>query len=233
VGLSSVPGWYVGCANGNEGLHVALFGMQNRNTFGPYLAACGSGNERPWVHALAGLVDPVTCKEVFQFDASQFRNNVATKQQIKEYVKDTVEGRSAIRSGAIALPPAGGAVEDLPHVEVCTKRRQVIASCWVLIWNASISRCVWRPAYGRCAGYWVLVFYRLDVFSSRDVLVQDDNQRGGDTVVSVMLPTKRSSGNSTDFKSIDQIFVVVLKPSDRYATYSCRLPVDTMVTIRA
>ena len=49
----------------------------------------------------------------------------------------------------------------------------------------------------------------------------------GDVVVSVMLPTKAPSvGNATDpagFTSLDQLYVVVLKPSQTYTTYACGL----------
>ena len=57
-------------------------------------------------------------------------------------------------------------------------------------------------------------------------------------VVSILLPTKSSirKGPITDdgaapanFTTLDQIFVVVLKPHSQYATYSCALPSSILV----
>ena len=61
-------------------------------------------------------------------------------------------------------------------------------------------------------------------------------------VVSILLPTKSgavsgvasaTAGNDSsvpaNFTTLDQIFVVVLKPRQQYATYSCALPSPIMV----
>ena len=51
-----------------------------------------------------------------------------------------------------------------------------------------------------------------------------DADEGGD-VVSVMLPTRQTLGPSEpSLTSVEQIYVVVLKPSKQYTTYACSLP---------
>ena len=45
-----------------------------------------------------------------------------------------------------------------------------------------------------------------------------------EVVVSIMLPSKQSAnGASPSLTSLDQIYVVVLKPGKQYTTYSCGL----------
>ena len=47
----------------------------------------------------------------------------------------------------------------------------------------------------------------------------------GGVVVSVMLPTRQTFGPSEpSLTSVEQIYVVVLKPSKQYTTYACSLP---------
>ncbi len=47
----------------------------------------------------------------------------------------------------------------------------------------------------------------------------------GGVVVSVMLPTRQGVGASEpSLTSVEQIYVVVLKPSKQYTTYACSLP---------
>ena len=72
----------------------------------------------------------------------------------------------------------------------------------------------------------------------------DDPMGGGldGVVVSILLPTKSglvsgvsagAGGNDSsvpaNFTTLDQIFVVVLKPRAQYATYSCALPSPVLV----
>ena len=72
----------------------------------------------------------------------------------------------------------------------------------------------------------------------------DGSTAGGldGVVVSILLPTKSgmvsdlasgAAGNESsvpaNFTTLDQIFVVVLKPRSQYATYSCALPSPIMV----
>lgn len=49
---------------------------------------------------------------------------------------------------------------------------------------------------------------------------------GGSTLVSMLLPTRNGSAQQSggNLTALDQIFVVMMEPSDTYATYSCRLP---------
>ena len=45
-----------------------------------------------------------------------------------------------------------------------------------------------------------------------------------EVIVSIMLPTKQASATGApSLTSLDQIFVVVLKPGKQYTTYSCGL----------
>ncbi len=47
----------------------------------------------------------------------------------------------------------------------------------------------------------------------------------GGVVVSVMLPTRQGLGAAEpSLTSVEQIYVVVLKPSKQYTTYACSLP---------
>lgn len=46
----------------------------------------------------------------------------------------------------------------------------------------------------------------------------------GDVVVSIMLPTQQPKGmGNKSFQSLDEIFVVVVKPMKKYVTYACSL----------
>ena len=45
-----------------------------------------------------------------------------------------------------------------------------------------------------------------------------------DVVVSIMLPTQQLEGKGNkSFQSLDEIFVVVVKPMKKYVTYACSL----------
>jgi len=64
----------------------------------------------------------------------------------------------------------------------------------------------------------------------------EDNVRGGggpaagSTIVSMLLPTRNGSvQQSGNLTALDQIFVVMMEPSETYATYSCRLPSPVLV----
>ena len=50
-----------------------------------------------------------------------------------------------------------------------------------------------------------------------------------DVVVSVMLPTKSDGSLDNEFTKLDQLYVVVLTPGVKYATYSCLLPKPVLV----
>lgn len=53
---------------------------------------------------------------------------------------------------------------------------------------------------------------------------------GGSTLVSMLLPTRNASAQQAgNLTALDQIFVVMMEPSDTYATYSCRLPSPVLV----
>jgi hypothetical protein len=52
----------------------------------------------------------------------------------------------------------------------------------------------------------------------------------GDLLVSILLPTKAPVvGGDAHLTSLDRIFVVVLKPSNKYSTYACGLQKPVLV----
>lgn len=51
----------------------------------------------------------------------------------------------------------------------------------------------------------------------------------GGVIVSILLPTKQMLGGTDTLSSLSQIYVVVLKPSEKYSTYACALPKPVLV----
>lgn len=52
----------------------------------------------------------------------------------------------------------------------------------------------------------------------------------GSTLVSMLLPTRNGSAQRNgNLTALDQIFVVMMEPSETYTTYSCRLPSPVLV----
>ncbi|KAK9808728.1 hypothetical protein WJX72_002650 [[Myrmecia] bisecta] len=59
---------------------------------------------------------------------------------------------------------------------------------------------------------------------------KEDDEEDAEAIVSVMLPTKQLAGSADAyFTSLDQLYVVVLKPRKQYTTYACTLPKPILV----
>jgi hypothetical protein len=160
----------------------------------------------------AGLEAPQVCQKVLEFDASAVPHAVRSRRSLERFVLGATgfRGRSLAARGGGDAGGSGGVVQagkpEPPRIQ--PPARVVIGE------DGGADEAGEEHARGHSGG----------------ALVPAGGSGDAPVLVSVLLPANASDGGSgAELASVDKVFVVLLHPQDKYATYSCALPRPVML----